>query len=330
MKLSKSDAAGHVARPRPGMLATLLHGADPMRVSAMRQQLVRAIAGPDGEAEMRLTRLTVDDLRDDRARLSDALRARSFYPGPRVVVLTDATHNQAPAVAAALAELTGDDAHLVVTAAALKPTSPLLKPFAGHRAAAAIAIYDDPPGPDEIARGLSDAGLSQAEPAAREDLARLARTMAPGDFRQLLEKAALYKLDDPVPLSAGEVAMLAPASVEAEIDDMMAVVADGHPEQVGPVLTRLVGQGANPVTLCIGAARHFRAIHALAVDPQGRAFGPNAAAIARQARAWGMARSEAALRLLLDTDLALRSSSNAPQMAVMERALIRIAMMGRR
>ena len=51
--------------------------------------------------------------------------------------------------------------------------------------------------------------------------------------------------------------------------------------------------------------------------------------MARQAQAWGMRALEEALHLLIDTDLVLRSSSRAPAMAVMERALIRLAMMPR-
>ena len=50
----------------------------------------------------------------------------------------------------------------------------------------------------------------------------------------------------------------------------------------------------------------------------------------RQAQAWGMHRLEQALALLVETDLTLRSTSKAPQMAVMERALLRLAMMVRR
>jgi DNA polymerase-3 subunit delta len=42
-----------------------------------------------------------------------------------------------------------------------------------------------------------------------------------------------------------------------------------------------------------------------------------------------MRRLEQALALLVETDLSLRSTSKAPAMAVMERALIRLAMMRR-
>jgi DNA polymerase-3 subunit delta len=49
----------------------------------------------------------------------------------------------------------------------------------------------------------------------------------------------------------------------------------------------------------------------------------------RQAGHWGMRRLEDAMALLLETDLTLRSTSRAPAMAVIERALIRLAMMKR-
>ena len=42
-----------------------------------------------------------------------------------------------------------------------------------------------------------------------------------------------------------------------------------------------------------------------------------------------MHKLETALSLLIETDMTLRSTSRAPTMAVMERALIRLAMMKR-
>lgn len=58
-------------------------------------------------------------------------------------------------------------------------------------------------------------------------------------------------------------------------------------------------------------------------------FGPRRDRMLRQAQGWGMRRLEQALEVLIDTDLTLRSTSRAPTMAVMERALIRLAMLGR-
>jgi DNA polymerase-3 subunit delta len=59
-------------------------------------------------------------------------------------------------------------------------------------------------------------------------------------------------------------------------------------------------------------------------------YGPRRDKIARQVSHWGRDRLEKALTALTDTDLQLRSASTAPQAALMERTLIRLAMMARR
>jgi DNA polymerase-3 subunit delta len=82
MKLSPRDAPGYFARPdaaRPGLL---IYGADGMRVALRRQQVIKALIGPQGEEEMRLTRMTAADLRKDPAMLLDAVKAQGFFPGP--------------------------------------------------------------------------------------------------------------------------------------------------------------------------------------------------------------------------------------------------------
>jgi DNA polymerase III subunit delta len=104
---------------------------------------------------------------------------------------------------------------------------------------------------------------------------------------------------------------------------------------VGRLMRRLEGQGVAPVTLCIGTLRHFRTLHAAAVSPDSlsRAWGvPFKAkeAMARQAAKWGTRKLEEALGLIVETDLTLRSASRAPAMAVMERALLRLARLGQR
>jgi DNA polymerase-3 subunit delta len=50
----------------------------------------------------------------------------------------------------------------------------------------------------------------------------------------------------------------------------------------------------------------------------------------RQLQNWSPQKLEMALALLTDTDLQLRSSSKAPAMAVIERALIKLTMLAAR
>jgi DNA polymerase-3 subunit delta len=340
MKLAGAAAARYFGRPEPGRAGLLIHGADPMRVALRRQEVAAALVGPGGEAEMRLTRLAAADLRKDPAALSDALRAQGFFPGPRAVVLDDATDGLAETLAAALADWREGDAALVVTAAQLPARSALRKLFEGHPNAYAAALYDDPPGREEIEAEMRRAGLAEVDREGMAALTALARGIGPGDFRQTLEKLALYKLGDAAPVSAEDVAAVAPAASDAALDEVLDAAAEANLTALGPLLRRIEAQGVAPVTLCLSATRHFRQLHAAASAPGGAAegvgtlkppvFGPRRDRLVRQAQAWGVPRLEQALGLLVDTDLSLRSSSRAPAMAQVERTLVRLAMLGRR
>jgi DNA polymerase-3 subunit delta len=289
---------------------------------------------------MRLTRLSASDLRGDPAALSDAIKAQGFFPGPRVAFVEDATDTIAATVAAALDDWQEGDAQVIVTAGALRATSKLRKYFEAHRNAYATGIYDDPPSRGEVEALLAKAGLTDVAPAAMTDLLALSRALDPGDFRQTLEKLSLYKLGDDSAVSPGDIADCAPATVEAAVDDVLNVVAEAQIGDIGPMMTRLRAQGVAPVTVCIGATRHFRGLYTAASDPGGPAsgigrmrppvYGPRRDRMVRQAGSWGAFKLEQALEMLNDTDLKLRSAAqHAPAMALVERTLIRLAMLGK-
>ncbi|MDF3852668.1 DNA polymerase III subunit delta [Paracoccus sp. P2] len=339
MILKGAEIGRYLARPDPTRPALLIHGQDAMRVALKRAEAVKALVGPGAEEEMRLTRIPGADLRKDPAALLDAVKAVGFFPGQRVVLVDDAPDAATPAVAAAIAEWKAGDAVIVVAAGSLGKSSALRKLFEPHPAAVTAPIYDDPPGEDEVGRWLHEAGLREVPRDAMRDLMALARALDPGDFRQTVEKIGLYKHGDPEPLTPAEIAALAPATIEAEVDELIDCVAEGRAREFGALMRRIEGQGIAPVTLCIAALRHFRALHAGASDPGGPGagfsrlrppvFGPRRDRMIRQAQDWGMRALEDAIHQLIDTDLVLRSSSRAPAMALMERMLLRLCMMPR-
>jgi DNA polymerase-3 subunit delta len=336
MILKGLEATRYFSRPDPGKAGLLIFGADSMRVALKRQEVIAALIGPDGEAEMRLTRIPAADLRKDGALLLDAIKSQGFFPGPRVAFVEEAADGLTPTITTALAEWKPGDAQIIVTAGGLTGKSALKTLFEKHPAAYCVGLYDDPPSREEIEDALKRAGLAAIDREALTDLMSLGRALDPGDFRQTLEKIALYKHGDATPLTPAEIAALAPATIEADVDELIAVVADRKAQEIGPLLRRLEGQGTLPVTLCIQTMRHFRALHMAVSEPGGAASAigrmrgipfKSRDALIRQAQSWSMLRLEEAIAHLLETDLTLRSSSRAPGMAVMERALIRLAMM---
>ena len=340
MKLSPREAPGYFRAPKTDATGVLIYGGDAMRVALRRAEVIKALTGPNADEEMRLTRIPGGALRKDPAQLLDAVKAIGFFPGARVAFVEDATDTAAPAVQSALADWQPGDAQIIVTAGALKAMSKLRKMFESHRNAFAVGLYDEPPGRDEIERMLSDGGLSGVPADAMTALTELARNVGPGDFRQIVEKISLYKYGDSAPLGPDDIAACAPTSTEAALDDVLHIVAEARSAEIGPVLRKLQAQGAAPVSLCIGAMRHFRTLHAAASDPGGPGagmgrvrppvFGPRRDRMIRQAQTWGVRRLETALTVLTDTDLTLRSAGQtAPTMALVERTFIRLAMLGR-
>lgn len=330
MILRGADANRYLAKPDPARPGLLIFGADAMRVALKRQDAILALVGPDAEAEMRLSRIAAGDLRRDGSLLADAIKEVGFFPGPRVAFAEDATDGLAPAIATALAAWKPGDATIVVTAGELKGKSALKALFEKHPAAVCIGFYDEPPSREEIEAELKKAGLTQISPEALADLHTLGRALDPGDFRQTLQKLALYKWQDATPLQPAEVTALAPSSIEAETDDLTHAVAERSAAAIGGLMRRLEGQGVGAVEICIAATRHFRALHTAKADPGGlakaRVFGSRRDRMQRQLGQWQLRALEQALATLVQTDLTLRSASRAPGHALIERALIRIAM----
>lgn len=340
MKLSSRDAQSYFAKPDADKTGLLIYGADPMRIALKRQQVLAALLGADADEEMRLTRMPGADLRKDPALLLDAVKAVGFFPGVRAAFVEDAADGAAPALKTALEDWQPGDAQIIVTAGALKPSSRLRKMFETHRNCYAVGLYDDPPGRAEIERTLTVAGLRNIPSESMAALTELAAELGPGDFAQTVEKLSLYKLDDDDPLGLEDIAACAPQSTEAALDDVLNVVADARSGDIGPLIRRLQAQGTNAVSLCIGATRHFRTLYTVASDPGGAAagigrlrppvFGPRRDRLLRQAQAWGAEKLQTALTILTDTDLQLRSAGQAaPAMALVERAFIRLAMLGK-
>lgn len=339
MKLKAHEVGPYTRKPDPRDAGLLLFGADPMRVADARAAYARAIAGPDAETDMRLIRLDAGDLRKDPARLIDEIKARGFFDGPRVVIVEEATDTLAAVIAPALDAAEEGDAKLMVTAGALTARSKLRKLFEAAGNARAGGIYDAPPSRDEVAAKLKAERLTDLPRDTEAALMALAQMLEPGDFRQTVEKLSLYIRGQATPVSPEDVAACAPRSNEADLDDLLDVICEGRAGEIAPLLHRLYAQGMQPVRICLMTLSHFRMMHRAASDSGGVSagvgrlrppvFGPRRDKLIRQTGNWGTDRLESALRQLVDADLMLRSSHPAPDAALMERVLVRLAYLPR-
>ncbi|MGF1660276.1 MAG: DNA polymerase III subunit delta [Rubrimonas sp.] len=334
MKLSAGAMAAFCARPPAGIKAALIHGPDAAEVAQRRRALIQALAGPDAEAELRVTALDAMAVRADPAIADDALRATGFFPGRRVVWIADATDALAEAVGRAADAASPEDAWLIVTASALAAKGRLRGLFEGSRDMAALACHGDPPDRAGLDVALRKAGCT-ASPEGLAALEDVARTLDAGALAQLVESLALYKLNDLDPLSADDVAACAPPRAAEDAEMAAAAVADRRPEALRAATARLAAHGVDAAQIVGATMRRFRLLHAIAVEGgdagvlnrvRPPVFGPRRDAIARAARHWSAAQIEAAIVALHELDAALRSGDRAPRRALMERTLLKIAL----
>ena len=219
---------------------------------------------------MRLTRIAGAELRRDPAALIDATKAIGFFAGPRAVLVEEAGDASAAAVARR-ARRTGrpGDARIVVTAGALGAGSALRKAFEAAPNAAAIGVYADPPGRDEIEAALAAAGLARPDRETMAEVEALAQALDPGDFAQFLAKLALYKRGDPAPLSAADLAACAPPAGGGRGRRGGGARRRRRGRRGSRVAFRGLGAAAARPGVTIAAGRYFRTLHAAACAADG-------------------------------------------------------------
>lgn len=339
MKLSGPDAARFVAKPDLRLSGALIYGRDQAEVAARRGKLVQAIQESDGATDdLRVTRLSGGEVRRDGALVVDAMRAQGFFSGRPVVLLEDATDGVAQACLDALDDAAPEDGFLVATAGALAAKSKLRAVFEKAKNAVAGPVFDDPPDAHDVAQWLADEGAVEIADDVIRDLVAIGGRVDRSALRDLCAKLALYSI------TGGEIdgavlTALAPLDEDTDVDEAVAAIFDGRPEEIGPLISRLVSQGRTPISIVLAAARHGRRVHNVLSMGGGDAaigalrppaFGPQRRVLTRHCQRWTIERIEGALQVLLETDSALRGASSATDAALLERSALRISMSAQR
>lgn len=336
MKLTGTAAERFCRSPDGHIVGALLYGPDGGLLGLMRGELTAAITGGDA---MSLVRIEPDQARRDPARLEEAALARGFFTGRQVVLVDGATDGLAGPVRALADRLTPDDAFLLLTSSKATTRSPLVKAFEKEPTLAALGLYPDPPSAEEISRRIAEAGgPDKLDREAAGLLLDLGAAMDPGSFRRCLETLALHSLGAER-VTAAHVEAVAPMGAGGDLDALVAAVAGGAPERVGPLIARLMAGGTRPGDAVGAVSRQVRRLLGLSLAPEGAAsavgrlrppvFGPRRDALLAQCRRWSAPGLETAARLLFDTERRLRGPGSRPDAALTERCLIRIAMMAR-
>ena len=338
MKLPSRDVVSFFNSPPKGIIGVLIYGNDPMRVSDKRHQFIKSLLGSNAAEEMRLARISRENLKKEPEQAIDLCKAQGFFPGERALLIEEGNETITEIIIKAVEAWRDGDATIVVTAGSLKPSSSLRKFFEQKKNTYSVPIYDSPMTKFEVEKIITESGLQNVTQEGLSHLVTVASELQPGDFRQSVEKLALYKLNDEKPVTYQDIISCTPNSHEADIDEVLNVILAGNEFKVSQILGRLSSQGTLPVTLIIAATRHFKALFSIISNPGGvnagatalrpPVYGPRKEALTNQAQKWGPVKIKTVIKILTATDLQLRSSNQqAPKMVLVERLFIRIAML---
>ena len=338
MKLTNRDVVSFFKSPPRGIAGVLIYGNDVMRVSDKRQQFISSLLGPNADEEMRLTRISRENLKKAPEQAIDLCKAQGFFPGERALLIEEANETVADTIITAIEEWQNGDATIVVTAGSLKPSSSLRKFFEQKKNIFSVPIFDNPMTKFEVEKIITESGLQNVTQEILNQLVTIASELPPGDFKQSVNKLALYKLNDETPVTYQDLINCTPASNEAAIDEVLNVILAGNEFKISQIIGRLRSQGVLPVTLVIAATRHFKAMFSIVSNPGGVSagatalrppiYGPRKETLINQAQKWGPVKIKTAIKILTTIDLKLRSADQkVPQMSLVERHLIKIAML---
>lgn len=339
MKLKPRDIPGFLSKPQASVRAALFYGADPTQVKTAARHFRRTLLGADDDP-FRLTIIAADDLTRNTGMLADSLNALSFGGGDTVTEAHDVSDKHFSEIEMAL-DRVSEGSFLILTSGELSPRSRLRKCFETAAHAAALPFYALETGDRllQLERALQGRGTPDFDRDGREAARGALEALSFGEINHFAEQLSLYKHLDETPLSAEDVRACT-AAPQSDIDTLIRHMADGRPAELSAVMQKVFGHGGQTQTILPAARRYlyrlYQVVAALrdgdSLDTALRGLRPplffkERDAFTHQARRWQAEALERALGLITEAEGVLRGGRNVPEKALVERTIIRIALL---
>lgn len=267
MKLSARDIDGFIRAPGTTG-AALIYGTDAGQVRQRAAALADSWLGK-ADDPMARCEFSIEQLKEDPAKLADELAALSLMCPRRVILVREAEDALLPAIEEALAHRAGENYLILYATEALPATSKLRLWAERAKDAACIPCYkDEGSGLEQFIRdALRGYGLK----ADTETLRLLAHQLS-GD-RQIilneLEKLSLYVGDEAEAVTLEDVLASVGENNDRSFDELNAAVAGGDIVSVCRLSDRLQLEGNHGLLLVRSLMRYFGRLETLALKREG-------------------------------------------------------------
>ena len=324
MKITGAAVRRFLDKPDKAVRAVLLYGPNESFVHEAAETLARWVLGKSDDPYA-VTRLGDSEIKNDGARLADALAAQSLLGGPTVVwARIDGKAADAAILDALEAFERGEPlGYLIVEAGDLGSTADLVKKFTAAKSAGAIAFYEETDAERaQYARTLAkDLGLSFDRDAEEAFLAALPADR--GLARQEIQKLALYAHDLGRKISVEDLDALMAGEAESALDAASLAATQGRAAQAVEALARIDAlSGVSALRALLRRMHQLRDARGLidggmgADDAVGKlrppVFWKERDAVVAQTRLWTAKKINAAYEVLWAAELR-STTAGAPQ-----------------
>jgi DNA polymerase-3 subunit delta len=305
--IKPADADRFLSKPDPARRVVLIYGNDQGLVAERATRFVRAVAGDDPLAHVRLD---MDAVAADPGRIVDEANAVPLFGGERVISLRLTGNRSIEPALKALLAAPPVDSWVVVTAGELRKSSPLRKLCETNQAAVAIPCYSDDA---EALDRIIDEETAAANLAIAADARIALKSLIGADrlvSRSEVAKVCLYAAGNDA-ITVDDVRAVVGDAAAFAVDETVDAMALGDAVALDRGYRRLLASGTPGFVVAGAALRHFNFLQkaraafdggapAKAIVERARppVFFQRQAAVARQIPAWPAPRVVRALSIL--------------------------------
>lgn len=324
MKLSYRDIEPFVQRPDPAVRVILVYGPDSGLVKERARTMGKTIV-QDLNDPFNVSRLSIEIITEDPARLMDEAHAMSMMGGNRLVSIIGAADKLTTAIQSYL-ESPNDQAVIILEAGELSTRSSLRKLCEKEPHAAAVPCYVD----DErdlarlIRQTMQEANLNIAPDAVTWLTVNISGNRQ--KVRSELDKVITYKGKEASPISLEDVQAACGEAGAQGLDDLVYATAGNQSSQALQTYHQLLDDGVNFVVIVRSLQTHFRKLHltraqmddGAPVDQAVKALRPplffkQAPIFKAQAHRWSLPKISKVLDRLMDLEAQCKTTGSVPE-----------------
>lgn len=322
MKIAAKTIEAFLSQLPPTCRGALFYGPDAGLVRERAQRVKTAILGASFDP-MAVVEWEEAKLLADPALLADEFAAVSLMAPRRVILIRDAGDKLTKIFESAL-PYAHAEVFLVAMAGELSARSTLRLWFEKEKDVASVACYKDEARDVEqvIRKRFAEAEIR----ADRDVVAYLSGQLGNdrGVTHQELDKIITYAGEEKT-LYIEDIQALVGYNRDTDVDDVVSAVADKNLAALEAALSRLLREGVQPVTYLRGLQRYFNRLYAMrTLMDNGQSAGEIIASarppvffkqvpvMTRHLQAWSLSSIVKALALLIEAELACKTSDLPP------------------